>query len=352
MNCMKIDNRNIGPDFPPYIIAEIGANHNGSVADGKRLINAAIDAGASAIKLQCYTADKLTFRGEGEEFKIMEGPWKGQTLHELYKKAESPRNLVKELLLYGQTRDKTIFSSVFTLEDVEFLAELGVPAFKIASFELTDLPLIQEVAKTDLPTIISTGMGSTEEIIDSINAFNYFSVKPENLTLLHCVSSYPALPREANLPALGPLSTLGEGCHVVGLSDHSLGVGIASAAVAFGASIIEKHFTLDRSSGGPDSGFSLEPHEFSLLVMTCNEAWQAIQTDSHPKASPNLAFRKSLYAVCDISAGERFCKENVRAIRPAAGLAPRFYQTVLAGVATQDIKAGTPLLSSMVSALS
>src|SRR6266436_4741900 len=348
---MKIDNRNIGPDFLPYIIAEIGANHNGSVDDGKRLINAAIDAGASAIKLQCYTADKLTFRGDGEEFKIMEGPWKGQTLHDLYKKAESPRGLVKELLLYGQTRDKTIFSSVFTLEDVEFLAELGVPAFKIASFELTDLPLIQEVAKTDLPTIISTGMGSTEEIIDSINAFNYFSVKPENLTLLHCVSSYPALPREANLPALGPLSTLGEGCHVVGLSDHSLGVGIASAAVAFGASIIEKHFTLDRSSGGPDSGFSLEPHEFSLLVRTCNETWQAIQTGL-PQRAPNLVFRKSLYAVCDISAGERFCKENVRAIRPAAGLAPKFYQTVLAAEATQDIKAGTPLLSSMVSALS
>jgi len=349
---MKIDNRNIGPDLPPYIIAEIGANHAGSVANGKRLINAAIDAGASAIKLQCYTADKLTFRGDREEFKIMEGPWKGQTLHQLYKKAESPRSLVKELILYGQTREKTIFSSVFTLEDVEFLAELGVPAFKIASFELTDIPLIQEVAKTNLPTIISTGMGSTEEIIDSINAFNYFSAKPENLALLHCVSSYPALPKEANLPTLGPLSNLRKAQHVVGLSDHSLGVGIAAGAIAFGASIVEKHFTLDRSSGGPDSGFSLEPHEFSLLVRTCNEAWQAIQTDSHPKNYPNLVFRKSLYAVSDISAGERFCKESVRAIRPAAGLAPRFYQTVLAAVATQDIKAGTPLLSSMVSALS
>src|SRR6266478_1216813 len=228
MNYMKIDNRNIGPDFPPYIIAEIGANHQGSVAQGKRLINAAIDAGASAIKLQCYTADKLTFRGEGEEFKIMEGPWSGQTLHELYKKAESPRSLVKELLLYAQTRDKTIFSSVFALEDVEFLAELGVPAFKIASFELTDLPLIQEVARTKLPTIISTGMGTTEEIIDAINAFNYFSVIPWNLALLHCVSSYPARPSEAYLPALGPLANLAGGKHVVGLSDHSLGVGVAA----------------------------------------------------------------------------------------------------------------------------
>jgi len=351
---MKIDGKHIGPNVPPFIIAEIGANHNGSVAEGKRLINAAIDTGASAIKLQCYTADKLTFRGEGNEFKIMEGPWKGQSLHELYTKAETPRNLLKELLLYGQSKGMTTFSSVFALEDVDFLAELGVPAFKIASFELTDLPLIWESAATGLPLIISTGMGTTQEIKDAINAYRIRRPHPgNNLALLHCISSYPALPSEANLPALGPLANLLADNHecAVGLSDHSIGVGIAAAAVAFGASIIEKHFTLNRNSGGPDSGFSLEPAEFFNLVRTCNEAWQAIQTDSAPKKSPNLAFRKSLYAVREISAGERFCKENVRSIRPAAGLAPKFYQSVLAGVATQDIKAGTPLHSSMVSVL-
>src|SRR6266436_2586032 len=294
---MKIDGKHIGPGSPPFIIAEIGANHNGSVAEGKRLINAAIDTEASAIKLQCYTADKLTFRGEGDEFKIMEGPWKGQSLHELYTKAETPRNLLKELLLYGQSKGATVFSSVFALEDVDFLAELGVPAFKISSFELTDLPLIQEVAKIGLPTIISTGMGTTQEILDAMHAFSYISDKPENLGLLHCVSSYPAKPREANLSAFGPLSNLAGGHHVVGLSDHSMGVGVAAGAIAFGASIVEKHFTLNRSSGGPDAGFSLEPHEFALLVRTCNETWQAIQMGSHPKMSPNLAFRKSLYAV-------------------------------------------------------
>ena len=349
---MKIDGKHIGTSVSPFIICEIGANHNGSVAEGKRLINAAIDTGASAIKLQCYTADKLTFRGDGDEFKIMEGPWKGQSLHELYTKAETPRNLLKELLLYGQSKGVTVFSSVFSLEDVEFLAELGVPAFKISSFELTDLPLIQEVAKIGLPTIISTGMGTTQEISDAMHAFSYISDKPENLGLLHCVSSYPAKPREANLSALGPLSNLAGGHHVVGLSDHTMDVGVACAAIAFGACIIEKHFTLSRNAGGPDSGFSLEPDEFSCLVKSCNDAWQAIQTDWVPKRPPNLAFRKSLYVVRDISAGEQFCKENVRAIRPAAGLAPRFYQSVLAAVATRDIKAGTPLHSSMVSALS
>ncbi len=349
---MKIDGRHIGTNVPPFIICEIGANHNGSVAEGKRLINAAIDTGASAIKLQCYTADKLTFRGDGDEFKIMEGPWEGQSLHELYTKAETPRNLLKELLLYGQSKGATVFSSVFALEDVDFLAELGVPAFKISSFELTDLPLIQEVAKIGLPTIISTGMGTTEEILDAHHAFSYISDKPDNLGLLHCVSSYPAKPSEANLSALGPLSNLAGGHHVVGLSDHSMGNGVAAGAVAFGAAIIEKHFTLDRRAGGPDSAFSLEPAEFFNLVRTCNETWQAIQTDLVPKRPPNLAFRKSLYVVRDISAGEQFCKENVRAIRPAAGLAPRFYQSVLAAVATRDIKAGTPLHSSMVSVLS
>src|SRR6266581_172926 len=351
---MKIGNRNIGPEYPPFIISELSGEHRGSLERGYEMIHAAHKAGADAIKLQCYTADTLTFPGTSDEFKITEGPWAGRTLYELYKETETPRDMLAKMIRFGQKRNITIFASVFSLVDVDFVVNLGVLAIKIASFELTDLPLIWKSASTVLPVIMSTGMGTTQEIKDAINAHRIRRPHPgNNLALLHCISSYPALPSEANLPALGPLANLladNHGC-AVGLSDHTLGVGCAAAAVAFGASIIEKHFTLNRNSGGPDSGFSLEPAEFFNLVRTRNEAWQAIQTDSAPKKSPNLAFRKSLYAVREISAGERFCKENVRSIRPAAGLAPKFYQSVLAGVATQDIKAGTPLHSSMVSVL-
>lgn len=350
---MMIEGREIGPDQPPFIVCELGCNHNGSLAEGKKLIDTAMAAGASAIKLQCYTADTLTFRGDGDEFKILDGPWRGQTLYDLYSKAQTPRELITKLISYGQKKGVIIFSSVFALEDVEFLADLGVPAFKIASFELTDIPLIQKVAGTGLPVIISTGMGSTSEIKDAINAFNQFSAKPENLCLLHCVSAYPATPKESNLPALGPLSELGgrRGGYLVGLSDHTLGVGVAAAAISFGANIVEKHFTLDRMAGGPDAGFSLEPAEFALLVKTCNEAWEAIQPCQVQPRSKFVQFRKSLYVVKDVSSGEAFSEKNVRAIRPASGLAPCFYPSVLGAVATSDLKAGTPLQKSMVSTL-
>lgn len=347
---MKIDGRLIGPEHHPYLIAEISGEHLGSAKRGCLMIDEAQKAGADAIKLQCYSATTLTFRGEGDEFKIMEGPWAGQTLHELYTQTETPRNLLSKLIKHAQSAGITAFSSVFSLEDVDFLADLGVPAFKIASFELTDLPLIQAVGKTGLPAIISTGMGSTEEITDSINSYNTLSGKPDQLGVLHCISSYPAPPSAANLPALGPLSELLGGRHVVGLSDHSLGVGVSAAAVAFGASIIEKHFTLNRTMGGPDAAFSLEPAEFRLLVNTCREAWQAIQPHQAP-VRENVQFRKSLYVVKDVACGEAFSCENVRSIRPAAGLPPKFYQSVLAGVATQDLRAGTPISRQMVSTL-
>ena len=348
---MQISGRNIGPGFSPYIVAELGSSHHGSLSEGKKLIDAAIKAGADAIKLQAYTADKLTFRGEGDEFKIMEGPWAGRTLHDLYSEAQTLNDLLAKLIAYGQKKGITIFASVFDLDGVDFLADLGVECFKIASFELTDIPLIEKAAACDLPMIISTGMGSTKEITDAMNAFYKHSSRPDQLGILHCISSYPASPSEANLPALGPLSTLLGGRHVVGLSDHSLGVGVSAGAIAFGACMVEKHFCLGRNSGGPDSGFSLEPDEFSLLVRTCKEAWQAIQSSPPKKAPPNLKFRKSLYAVQDVASGSPFSKENCRAIRPASGLPPCFYQSVLAGVATRDLKAGTPLDSSAVSTL-
>jgi len=348
---VKINGRAIGPDQRPYIVAEISGEHRGSSSVGYTLIDEAQKAGADAVKFQCYAADTLTFRGDGDEFKIMEGPWAGRTLHDLYSQTQTPRELLTRLVKYAQSRKMTAFTSVFSLEDVEFVADLGVPAIKIASFELTDLPLIQKCAETGLPLIISTGMGTTSEIKDAINAYHYFSDKPKDLGVLHCVSSYPASPKEAYLPALGPLSTLLGGNHVVGLSDHSMGIGVAVGAVAFGASIIEKHFTLDRGNGGPDSSFSLEPSEFAALVGTCRDTWEAIHSNPPPKRPANLAFRKSLYVVCDMACGDTFSPHNVRSIRPNAGLPPKLYQTVLGAKATRDLKAGTPLQASMISAL-
>ena len=348
---MIIDGRNIGPRFPPYIIAEISGEHMGQSKIGYDLIDAAKAAGADAVKLQCYTADTLTFDGAGDEFAIEGGPWAGRRLHDLYKEAETTRKMVQRLAAYAVTQGITVFSSVFALEDVDFLKKLGLPAIKIASFELTDLPLIRKAASTGLPMIISTGMGTREEIIEAVDAFRQVCSNLNNLALLHCVSSYPSEPKDANLPALGPLSGVRGGHHVVGLSDHSLGVGVSAAAVAFGACIIEKHITLDRNNGGPDAGFSLNPQEFALMVKACREAWEATRPSQTP-ISPNRGFRKSLYVVRDMLCGDSFSDKNVRSIRPASGLAPSLYESVLAGQALQDIPAGTPLTREMVSSLS
>ncbi len=350
---MIINNSSIGPSHRPYIIAELSANHHGSVAEGCKLIQAAADCGADAVKIQCYTADSLTFPGEGDEFILKGGVWEGRHLHELYKEAETPPQMVKELFRYARNSQITLFSSVFDHDGVDLMLELGAPALKIASFELVDLPLIQYAAKTGLPMIISTGMGTREEIMDAMNTFYGFSPHKKDLAMLHCISSYPANPSEANLSALGPLSDLLGARHAVGFSDHTLGFGTAAAAISFGASIIEKHFILDRNQGGPDSGFSMEPDEFSSLVMACREAWEAIQPHQPQGrgASANRAYRKSLYVVRDMACGDIFSTENLRAIRPAYGLSPKFYPSVLGASATQELKAGTPLRREMVSAL-
>lgn len=347
---MRIRDQEIGPNHPPFVIAEIGGNHGGVLSNGYRLIDAAIDCDASAIKLQCYTADSLTFRGDGDEFKIMEGPWAGRTLHDLYSETQTPNAMVESLVKYGQKRGAIIFASVFDMEAVDFMASLKVDAIKIASFELTDLPLIQEASETGLPMIISTGMGTGAEIKEAMQAYTLHG-KLENLGLLHCISAYPTPSWEANLPALGPLSELMGGKHVVGLSDHSLGVGVSAGSVAFGASIIEKHFCLDRNFAGPDAGFSMEPDEFGAMVKTCKEVWHATRPNHHGTRPHNVAFRKSLYVVQDVASGQAFSRDNVRSIRPANGLPPKLYQSVLAGAATRDLKAGTPLQKTMVSSL-
>lgn len=344
---MQIAKRKIGPDHPPYIVAELSGNHNGSLGLAMDSIVAAVDAGADAVKIQCYTADTITFKGDGDEYIVKSGPWKGQHLHSLYKSAETPPSMVRDLFGFAQKNKITLFASVFDFSGVDLVVSLGTPAIKIASFEIVDTPLISYAAQTKLPMIISTGMATTQEITNAMN-----EVYPHNkqLALLHCISNYPASPKEANLTALGPLSELLGKRHVVGFSDHTLGIGSAVAAVAYGASIIEKHFILDRKLGGPDSSFSMEPSEFAQLTKACKEAWQAIQW-APQKLQPNLAYRKSVHVTCDISSGDSFSKDNCQILRPASGLSPSFYPTILAGVATCDLKAGTPLKSEMVSTL-
>lgn len=346
---MKIANRDIGIDHIPYIVAEISANHRGSVKEACRLIDAGIDLGADAVKIQCYTAESIAAKNSGI---ILDGPWKGKDLYELYREAQTPPKMVEELFRYAQKHHITLFASVFDFEGVDLVQKLGAPAIKIASFELVDTPLIGHAAKTGLPMIISTGMGSAEEISDAINCYTVHTPEQteKNLALLHCVSEYPARPDQANLPALGPLSQYGWGEHVVGLSDHTIGCGVACAATALGARIIEKHLILDRGNGGPDAGFSSEPAEFGLMVRAVQAAYYACQSHAKPQTS-HSPYRKSLYVVSDVRAGTPFSKDNVRLLRPARGLPPKLYQYVLAGVATQDIPAYTPLQRGMVSSL-
>lgn len=344
---MIIAKRKIGPGHPPYIVAEIGSNHGGNFIRGCRTIDAAKEAGADAVKLQCYTAETICAKAG---VKLEGNIWAGKNLYELYKEAETPPKLIKDLYHYALKVRIPLFASVFSFEDADYCGAIGLPAFKIASFELVDTPLIQHCAAKGLPVIISTGMGTRQEILDAINAYHKGNCGSQaNLGMLHCVSSYPASPQEANLAQIGPLSELARRDHVVGFSDHTLGVGTAAAAVAFGASIIEKHFILDRGLGGPDSSFSLEPVEFRALTTACREAWEAIQPRPEKDRYPNRAYRKSLWVVRDVSSGDSFSTENCRILRPAGGLSPSKYASVLGAVASCDLKAGTPLTEEMVS---
>jgi len=340
---MQIGSRKISPDHPPYVIAELSGNHLGDINNVFRLIDEACFAGADAVKLQCYTPDTITMKSDKDDFLVKEGPWAGRSLYELYTEAHTPFEWMDPIFDYARhKRGIEIFASVFDETSIALLERLGVGAYKIASFELTDAPLIRAAATTGKPVILSTGMGNSREIIDAMNIINHFSRKPD-IALLHCVSAYPAAPSEANLPALGPLKELQGGWHVVGLSDHSLGVGVAVAGVAYGACIIEKHLTLRRSDGGPDGHFSLEPMEFAAMVKACREAWEALKPSSSVSQKANLQFRRSIYVTAPVSAGETLSKENIRVIRPSFGLEPKFYPSVLGRTVKQDLEPGTPL---------
>ncbi|WP_422357914.1 pseudaminic acid synthase [Qipengyuania flava] len=340
--CVTIDGRQIGRDQPPYVIAELSANHNGDLDQALKIIDAAVDAGADALKIQTYTADTLTIDSDAPDFQIKGGLWDGRTLYDLYQQAYTPWDWHETLFAHAKKRGITMFSSPFDNTAADLLDELGAPAFKIASFEVIDLPLIRYVAGKGKPMIISTGMADLDEIGEAVQAARKGGC--EELVLLHCVSGYPAPAEDYKLATLADMEQrFGV---PIGLSDHTLNNVSAIASVALGATVIEKHFTLDRNGGGPDDSFSLEPEGLRQLCRDARITWDAVGTvDYGLKSSErsNTVFRRSLYIVKDIPRGTMITKDNVRSIRPGYGLAPKHYDTVLGQRAKRDLKRGEPL---------
>ena len=333
---------------PIYIVAELSANHGGSLEHAAKTIRAAAKAGANAVKLQTYTADTLTIDCDNQYFRIGGGTvWDGKTLYSLYKEAYTPWEWHADLEKVAKECGLDFFSTPFDETAVDFLEELGVPCHKVASFELVDIPLLRKVGSTHKPVIMSTGMASEEEIHEAVETLRKAGCT--DLTLLKCTSSYPAEPKDANLLTIPDMAAK-FGCPV-GISDHTIGIAVPVAAVGLGICMIEKHFTLSRADGGPDSSFSLEPAEFKELVEAVRLAEQALGTicyggtDSETKTK---IFRRSLFAVKDIKKGELFTKENVRSIRPGYGMLPRELDNVLGKSAVCDIACGTPLRAELL----
>ncbi|MGB1211916.1 MAG: pseudaminic acid synthase [Pikeienuella sp.] len=348
---VTIDGREIGPGLEPYVICELSANHNGSLERALEMIDAAAATGADAIKVQTYTPDTLTIDHDGPGFRIEGGLWHGRTLYDLYSEAYTPFEWHEAMFARARQLGVTMFSTPFDESAADLLESLDAPAYKIASFEMTDLPLVAYVAAKMKPMIISTGMATPEEIAAAVDTARAHGTG--EIVLLHCISSYPAPIEQANVATVPHLAAK-FGC-VGGLSDHTLTDTAAMASMALGGAVVEKHFTLDRSEGGPDSTFSLEPAEFARLVKNCKDTWRAVGqvTEGATQAEEaNKAFRRSLYAVADIAAGEAFTKANMRSIRPGFGLPPGRYDDVLGAVATSAIKRGQPITADMVDGLS
>lgn len=339
---IAIAGRPIGLDSKPFIIAEMSGNHNQSLERALTIVDAAARAGAHAIKLQTYTADTITLDVAGPEFVIADqnSLWKGRRLHDLYRDAHTPWEWHAPIMERARNLGIVCFSSPFDESAVDFLETLDVPAYKIASFENNHLPLIRKVAATGKPVIISTGMATEEELEEAVGAAR--SGGCQDLVLLKCTSTYPASPENSNILTIPRMRDRFD-C-IIGLSDHTMGIGTAVAAVALGASVIEKHFTLRRSDGGVDSDFSLEPEEFSALVIESERAWQSLGTAAFgptPAERQSLMFRRSLYVAEDMRAGEAFTARNLRIVRPAGGLHPRFYEQLLGRRVVRDIAKGT-----------
>jgi N-acetylneuraminate synthase len=338
---IEINGRKIGPGCPPYVIAEISANHNGDIDQAIRTIRAAYESGADAVKIQTYTADTMTIDCDNEDFLIRGGLWDGYKLYDLYKQAETPFDWHQQLYKYAESLGITIFSTPFDESAVDLLENLRTPAYKVASFEAIDLPLIRRVAETGKPVIISTGMCNFEEIEDAVDEIK--KAGSGELILLHCVSSYPAPVEQSNLLQMQNLERNFK-C-ISGLSDHTLGVTVAIAAVALGAKVIEKHFTLSRSLGGVDSQFSLEPSEFKILCREAQNAWLALGVEGFERYESeigNKQFRRSIYFIRDVVKGEIITEGDIRRIRPGFGLPPKNYQGLLGKKAVKNIERGTP----------
>lgn len=339
---IRIDGRDIGAGCTPYVIAEMSANHNGDLQAALRIIEQARRAGADAIKIQTYRPDTLTLKSDLADFQITDGLWAGRTLYDLYEWAHTPWEWHKPLFEHARKLGITLFSSPFDKTAVDLLEELGAPAYKIASFEAVDLALINYVASTGKPMIISTGMADADEIQEAIDTAREGGCK--ELAILHCVSGYPAPAADYNLRTIPDM--IRRFGLVTGLSDHTLDNTTAIVSVAMGAAIIEKHFTLNRRGGGPDDSFSLEPDELAALCRDSKTAWTALgQVDyaRKPSEQGNVKFRRSLYFVRDLKEGDVITEDAVRCVRPGFGMAPRYLQHVLGRKAIRDIRANTPV---------
>ncbi|MEH6518704.1 MAG: pseudaminic acid synthase [Halioglobus sp.] len=342
-----IDGRRISAEEPPYIVAEMSGNHNGDIGCALRILDAAKEAGADAVKIQTYRADTITIDHHGPEFLIKSGLWEGRRLYELYEEAHTPWDWHGSIFEYAHKIGITVFSSPFDPSAVDFLESLNAPAYKIASPELIDLPLIRKVAQTGKPIVMSTGMATLEEIGEAVEAARQAGA--QEIAVLHCTAAYPAPPEEANLATIAEIARRFD--VVSGLSDHTLGTVVSSIAVALGASFIEKHFTLSRADGGVDSAFSLEPVELAQLVSDARIAHSAVGSLAFaPTASEGavLMNRRSLYVVAPVAKGEVLTEAAIRSIRPGNGMKPKYLEVVLGRRAARDLTFGEPLESSMI----
>ena len=347
MKAFSIAGRAIGPDHPPFVICELSGNHNGSLERALAMLDAAAATGADAIKLQTYTADTITLDDDGPDFVIEGGLWAGRRLHDLYAEAHTPYAWHAALFARARELGVILFSTPFDDTAVELLEGLDAPAYKIASFEAVDLPLIRRVARAGKPMIISTGLASLDEMAEALAAAREGGC--QDVALLHCVSSYPAPVEEANVRTVPDLARRFD--VIAGLSDHTPGSAASVAAVALGACIVEKHFALARSDGGPDAAFSLEPAEFKALVSDCHAAWAALGSPNYSTLGSEAAaagHRRSLYVVADVAAGETITSAHVRSIRPGYGLAPKHLPEVMGRRAIRALKRGERLTWDML----